>query len=127
PSVPEIFQAVSQLPKDARLLFLNTNQGFFSPRPFIADSFFEASQINDWLRTAASAPEVSDRLRRRSITHILYQHADGGGLPYPQPLFDLLNHPRHVERVGFDGRYLLLALREPGSVQPAPLTTETPR
>ncbi|MEM7518863.1 MAG: hypothetical protein AAF368_18315, partial [Planctomycetota bacterium] len=91
---------------------------FFCPRPFIADSFFEASQINDWLRTAASPSEVMERLRERSITHILYFHSEEGGLPYPQPLFDLLNNPRQVERVSFDGRYLLLALSDPGSIRP---------
>ncbi|MEM8993788.1 MAG: hypothetical protein AAGF23_03235 [Acidobacteriota bacterium] len=126
PNVPEIFQAVAQLPEDARLLFLNTNQGFFSARPFIADSFFEASQINDWLRTTTSPSEVFERLHQRSITHILYRHSGGGGLPYPQPLFDLLNHPRQAERIGFDGHYLLIALRDPRSTQPASSTDISP-
>ncbi|MEM1179316.1 MAG: phospholipid carrier-dependent glycosyltransferase [Acidobacteriota bacterium] len=115
--IPEIMAAVDQLPADARLLFLNTNQGFFCPRPYLADSFFEASQITEWLRPATSPAAVAELLRGRSITHILYRHSEQGGLPYPQPLFDLLNDPRAAERIAFDGQFLVLALRtDPSSV-----------
>lgn len=110
--VPKLFEDVERLPRDARLLMLNTNQGFYCPRPYLADSFFEASQINDWLRAATTPGEVLTLLKERSITHILYLHSEGGGLPYPQPLFDLLNDPATAERVGFDGQYLLFALRK---------------
>ena len=35
----------SNLPTGAKLLLLGTNRGFFVPREYVADSFFEASQI----------------------------------------------------------------------------------
>jgi len=58
-----------ELPMNTRLLFLNTNYGFYSEREYIADSFFEASQIVDWL-ACASAGEIQARLRNKGITHI---------------------------------------------------------
>ena len=56
-----VFRAIdADVPADGRLLFINTNHGFFCHRDFIADSFFEASQIN-----ALFAPGREGRRDRR--------------------------------------------------------------
>jgi hypothetical protein len=64
---------VATLPADARLLLLGTNQVFFLEREAIADSFFEASQIADWLRDTHSAEDARARLRERGVTHVLVE------------------------------------------------------
>ena len=80
----------ANLPADARLMMLNTNQGFFVDREYIADSFFEASQINALILEGSSdAPDVSRRLRERGITHVLLS-TDDWDIPYPPALWDFL-------------------------------------
>ena len=103
-----------ELPQDARLLFLGTNQGYFSEREFLADSFFEASQIVDWLRPATNPEEVQVLLRSRGITHLLLDRRPLG-VPYPLPLLQVLQDPSRA-RVLFtteDGRYAVFALDFP--------------
>jgi hypothetical protein len=83
---------VAGLPPDARLLLLNTNQGFFLERDYLADSFFEASQIADWLRGQDTAPGVHALLTARGITHVL--RADvAWGIEWPAGLTALLGDP----------------------------------
>ncbi len=70
--VPPHLRFVNEhLPADARLLFLNTNLGFFCDREYLADSFFEASQIAAYLAEARTGEEVYRRLRERGITHVV--------------------------------------------------------
>lgn len=112
-AIDPVFRFVDEaLPPDARLLLLHTNQGFFLERDYLSDSFFQASQISDWLRDAAGPGEVRDRLRARHITHVLRFRHDWGHR-YPQPLRDLLEDPDLVERVfgSATSRYEILALR----------------
>lgn len=102
----------SNLPADARLLFLNTNQGFFCQREYLADSFFEASQIADWLAPATSTGDLRRLLDARQITHILLDHRDRG-IAFPRYLFELLADPsqaHHLWRAP-DGRSTLFELR----------------
>jgi hypothetical protein len=112
PAVPPIFATVDrELPADAVLLFLNTNQGFFCPRAYLADSFFEASQIADWLGSARDAEEVRRRLAERGVTHVLIENRNRG-IDWPAPLTRLLRDPRRarpMQRTG-DERYSLYAL-----------------
>lgn len=71
-AVPPVFQFINrELPRNVRILFINTNHGFFCQREYIADSFFEASQIADLMMDAGSEAEVEHRLRRLGVTHVL--------------------------------------------------------
>ena len=108
---PPIFSAVDALPADARLLMLGTNQGFFCRREFLADSFFEASQIGHWLRHADSPDAVYQALRERRITHVLLDRQPRP-VTYPEPLMTLLRTPSlaAITAQSPDGRFLLFAL-----------------
>jgi hypothetical protein len=108
-----VFRVIGdELPPDARLLFLNTNRGFFCERDYIADSFFEASQIADWLAPASDVAALRERLAQRGITHILAASRDWG-IRYPASLGELLSDPGQVELVyrSRGGRLALFALR----------------
>jgi hypothetical protein len=99
------------LPADARLLCLNTNEGFFLNREYLADSCFEASQIADWLRPASTKSEVRARLADRGITHVLIAKKDWG-IAYPPALLALLSDPDCVRPLyrSADGVYTVLAV-----------------
>jgi hypothetical protein len=90
-----VYQFISDnLPSDARLMLLNTNQGFFVDREYIADSFFEASQMNALILEGSGDPSaVSRRLRERGITHVLLS-TDDWEIPYPPALWDFLRDRR---------------------------------
>lgn len=83
-AVPEHFRFVNaKLPRDATLMFLNTNQGFFCEREYIADSLFEASQMNFLLRQTSDAASLGALLRRLGVTHILRDRNLEWGIAYP--------------------------------------------
>jgi hypothetical protein len=111
-AIAPVYQFINEkLPADARLLCLNTNQGFFLNRGYLADSCFEASQIADWLRTATSESEIRERLAARGITHILIENRDWG-ITWPPALQAMLsdrNQARPVYRSS-DGAFSVLAL-----------------
>lgn len=90
---PHLAYINQNLPADARILFLNTNHGFHCHRTFYADSFFEASQIGDWLRDAQTAEDLRARLARYDITHVLVVGRDWG-IEYPPSLGEVLASPR---------------------------------
>lgn len=100
-----------ELPADARLLLLNTGQGFFVEREFIADSFFEASQIADWLGPAGSVEALRELLAEEGITHLLVEHRDWG-IAYPAALFEMLADASQVKVIyrSPEGRYSVVAL-----------------
>lgn len=102
---------VARLPPDAKLLLLNTNQGFFLERPYLADSFFEASQIADWLRGADTAEEARARLVERGVTHVL-RASPGRGIEWPAGLVALLRDPELAPRRyrSGDGRFEIFEL-----------------
>jgi len=93
-----VYEFISaNLPADARLMMLNTNRGFFVDREYIADSFFEASQINALILEGSSdAAGVSRRLHERGITHVLLS-ADDWNIPYPPALWEFLGDRRLVD------------------------------
>jgi hypothetical protein len=114
-AVPPVHRFIdTELSRQARLLFLNDNRGFFCEREYVADSFFEASQIADWLRDAPSPGAVASRLAERGISHVLVYHRDWG-IEYPRPLVALLADPQRAKRLyrSPDGSYTLLALSGP--------------
>ena len=103
---------VATLPPDAKLLLLNTNQAFFLERAYLADSFFEASQIADWLSDAPDAAAVHARLRERAVTHVLIERRDWG-IAWPAGLRALLAD-RSLLKPRFrspDGRVEIFELR----------------
>lgn len=111
-AVHPVFGFVNTLPAGARLLLLNTNQGFFCDREYLADSFFEASQIADWLAPAASVAQLRELLAEQGVTHLLIESRDRG-IAYPAALFALLDDPRQAEVVyrSPDERFSVVALR----------------
>lgn len=104
------------LPQDARLLCLNTNEGFFLERDYLADSFFEASQVADWLRSAADKSQVRRRLSARRITHILIANKDWQ-IAYPPSLTELIADPRWARPLyrSSDGMFAVLELASPAA------------
>ena len=112
-SRPPLFQAIDQqLPLDSKILFLNTNQGFFCTREFLADSFFEASQVAAWLAPAESREELEERLAGRGITHILLDRRPLA-IPYPPVLGEVLADPSFATPIiqSPDGRFMVLELQ----------------
>ena len=86
-----------QLPPSAKLMLLDINHGFFLDREYIADSFFEASQMNMlMLEGGGNASELSRRLRARGITHVLLS-TDDWEIPYPPALGEFLSDRRLTE------------------------------
>lgn len=111
--VPPVFAHIDDtLPAAAKLLFLNTNRGFHCQRDYVADSFFEASQIADWLRPAEDLTALRARLDDMGITHILIERRQWG-IAYPEPLLELLGDSRQAvpHFRSPDGRHILLALQ----------------
>ncbi len=112
--VPEPHRFINeQLPAGARLLFLNTNLGFFCRREYFADSFFEASQISDWLGDAETAAEVAGRLRERGVTHLLLDARPRTA--YPPSLVRLLGDRAWVRTLfrSSNQRFLVMELAQP--------------
>jgi hypothetical protein len=102
PEIPEAYRIIdAELPSDARILFVNVNRGFFCSREYLADSFFQASQIADWLRPARSVDALRGRLDARGITHLLVEDRDWG-IDYPEALAELLEDPLHARRLHQD-------------------------
>jgi hypothetical protein len=86
-----VFRWANQaLPADARVLLLDTNQRFFLERDALADSFFEASQLADWLAGADDADAAAARLRERGVTHVLWDRRRDWGIRWPSGLRALL-------------------------------------
>lgn len=112
----------AELPPDVLIMFLNTNHGFYCDRPFIADSFFEASQMADVLKPARTPEDVARILRSLGVTHVLWRDTDYG-IAYPAALFELLNDP-HESRLlhrSPDGPDRLYEIRA-GAESPASLS-----
>jgi len=102
-----------RLPARARLLLLNTNQGFLIDREYIADSFFEASQINALLlQGGGSALGISRRLRSAGLTHVLFARRNWG-IVYPPGLAQFLGDRSLAQQVyrSHDGEYTLFEIR----------------
>jgi len=103
------------LPPDARVLLLDTNQTFFLEREALADSFFEASQIADWLGPARDPAAVRARLAERGVTHVLRDRRRHWGIAWPPALLQLLDDPARARRLyrSADARVEVFALESP--------------
>jgi hypothetical protein len=99
PPIPPGYAFINaRTPADAKIMLLNTNHGFFLEREYIADSFFEASQMNALLLEARSATEMRQLMNRLGITHVYVASRDWG-IPYPQALWEFLGDPGSAELV----------------------------
>lgn len=95
-AVKPVYEFINrELPDDARLVFLNTNHGFFCQREFVADSFFEASQLNDLMQGRESKEEIEQLWRELGATHLLIENRDRY-VPWPRSLFDYLSDSERV-------------------------------
>jgi hypothetical protein len=91
--MPDGFEFVNaHTPPDAKLLLLDFNRGFFLEREYVADSSFEASQVNGFVRQAGDEASLAARLRELGITHI-FAGPRRWGIPYPPWLDQLLHNP----------------------------------
>ncbi len=108
-----VFQYVNRmLPTHSRILFLNTNRGFFCDRDYIADSCFEASQIQEWLGRRACARDIREALHVRRISHVLWA-PNIWGIAYSDSFRQFLQDPQYCEAVfkSADAQTVLFALR----------------
>jgi len=97
--VPEGYAFINaRTPPDSKIMLLNTNHGFFLDREYIADSFFEASQMNAVLSQAGSEDELAARLAALGLTH-LYLSRRNWGIPYPELLLRFLQNPARARVV----------------------------
>ncbi len=108
-AAPAFRNRLLELPENAKILLLNSNQGYYVPRPFLADSFFEASQIAAWLAGTPKS-ELPAKLAARGVTHVLLQRT--WRVRYPQPLLELLAEQKQLRPIWSspDGEWLLFEL-----------------
>ncbi|MEE2776675.1 MAG: hypothetical protein VYE73_07920 [Acidobacteriota bacterium] len=84
----------NELPPPARLLFVHHSRGFFCERDFLADSFFEASQLADWMHRLGDRDAILADLRSLGITHVLVRRESAGPV-FPDAFVALLAEPTH--------------------------------
>jgi hypothetical protein len=100
-----------ELPGDAKLLLLGTNRGFFVPRAYLADSFFEASQVVAAFSDVASEAAARRRLHELGVTHVLWDRG-GNRIAYPAALTELVASSSTGDTLyaSEDGRYVVFAV-----------------
>lgn len=59
------------LPKDATVLFIGEERGFYCERKFITASVFDVNPMSDSADSAADADALLEKLRQKGITHLL--------------------------------------------------------
>jgi hypothetical protein len=112
--VPEHFRYINaELPEDARILFVNTNHGFFSDRAYIADSLFQASQIRELLARASSRAELRALLSRYGLTHVLVSDRQWR-IQYPASFREALTTGDPLRLVHRSEGFSLYAVVDPG-------------
>jgi hypothetical protein len=112
-AVAPVYRVVAErTPPDARLLLLNTNHGFFLTREYVADSLFEASQVEALILRAGSSAAVAERLRGLGITHVLLEKVDWG-IAYPDYWNASLGEAIRSRTLYADQRFVLCALPAP--------------
>ena len=108
------------LPPRARVLMINHNRGFRLARDFIADSFFEASQIEATFAWQPNENAVADTLAALGITHILLASHDYG-LRFAPAFGAFLNDPHCVTLLheSADRQFKVFAVERLRSTAPA--------
>jgi 4-amino-4-deoxy-L-arabinose transferase-like glycosyltransferase len=66
-----MMRAGKELPPNAKLVLVWENRGFYLARPYIADSFYEASWIVQLLEKDQSGDLFEKKLREEGVTHIM--------------------------------------------------------
>jgi len=79
-------------------MLLNTNQGFFLDRPYISDSFFQTSHMNEMFLENPTVAGIADVFRRLDVTHVLFCTRNWR-IAYPPALWELLGDPRRARLV----------------------------
>lgn len=64
-------RAGMELPPNAKLLLIWENRGFYLARPYIADSFYEASWIVQLLEKDQAGDLLEKKLREQGVTHAM--------------------------------------------------------
>jgi hypothetical protein len=82
-----------QLPPNAKVLLLNINHGFFLDRDYLADSFFEASQLNEAITAAQTREGITRLFERLGVTHVVMNQAPW--VPFPPILWSYLRDSDH--------------------------------
>jgi len=106
-----------ELPPDARILMLGENRSFFCHRAFLADSLFQASQMNFLLHTTEDAEGLEALFRRLGVTHVLAAERDWG-IDWPPHLREALAGGSLLRRVYRDEEFALYAV-SPEAPSPA--------
>jgi len=83
-----------QLPASATVLMLNINHGFFLDRDYIADSFFEASQLNAAVNAAGDRDGLTRLFERLGVTHVFADLTPW--VKFPPMLWDYLRDPANT-------------------------------
>lgn len=106
----EVFDFINtELPSEAKLVMVNVNRGFFCHREFVADSFFEASQISALLFALDAQGGLVDGLERMGITHVLVESQEHGPL-FPESFVELLQERRRWVYRSRDDRFTVVAV-----------------
>jgi 4-amino-4-deoxy-L-arabinose transferase-like glycosyltransferase len=116
---PPVFHAIAELPATATVLLLNTNHLYYCrPTTCWADSFFEASQISDWLGHADGSEAVTKLLRERGVSHVAWS-GKPRGIAYPPAVMGWLGNPAAAQVVFAEGPDRLWRL-DPEATSDAP-------
>ncbi len=113
-----------ELPPDARILMLDANRSFFCRRAFLADSLFQASQMNALLRTSSDRAGLAALLQRLEVTHLLVAERDWG-IDWPPHLREALADGTLLRRIYRDEEVALYAVI-PELPSPARVERRTP-
>ncbi len=64
-------RAGRELPPNAKVLLVWENRGYYLDRPYIADSFYEASWIMQLLEKDQGGDLLAEKLKKEGVTHVL--------------------------------------------------------
>jgi Dolichyl-phosphate-mannose-protein mannosyltransferase len=100
-----------QLPPAANVLMLNINHGFFLDRDYIADSFFEASQLNAAVNAAGDGDGLTRLFERLGVTHVFADRTPW--VRFPPVLREYLHDPANatVLYTSPDGQFTVYELK----------------
>lgn len=113
---PPIHQFINNhTPLDSKILFLNNNQTFYCQRDWMADSFFEASQMNDLLRQSKDESDLLKLLKSLKITHILIRNTDWG-IQYPEALKNFMKNKSYCTLIHEEELFFLFQLNDTNPV-----------
>jgi hypothetical protein len=113
-AVPEAFRFINtQAPASARVMLLNTNQGFYLDREFVSDSFFEASQLSELFWKHPTVSGIESVFHTLGITHVLVHVPNKWDVRYPPALDVFLTDRRRATPLyrSTNGEYLVLGIR----------------